>query len=623
MTDATGPVNGRPLRPGDPRHMGRYELIGRLGEGGMGTVYLAVTPEGRRVAVKIIKMELADDPQFRQRFRSEVERAQAVPPFCTAEVLDADPHHQQPYLVVEYVDGPSLATVVAEQGPLSSSNLHGLAIGVATALTAIHGAGVIHRDLKPSNVLLAPGSPKVIDFGIARAIEQTTQHTRAGQMVGTVTYMAPERFDEGSARNLTPAADIFAWGAVIAYAGTGRSPFAADMPHVVAARILTMPPDLDGFTGPLRDLVEQSLAKDPADRPTARELLDRLLHTGPQRAGNATSVLNQQPALREAVADAQAADDRHAVANPASVTTRFHSPARVEKSGPRVAVHADAATASVGPAPGSETTKRVEARPHVAPTVGAGAPKPRRGLGRTASVVLAFTAVVAVSLLVGIDSGLIPINRDNAGQGVTGAASLPPVSPSTTATTPEGDSVVADPLTVEKNWRVVQDDVNQASCSFDDALVVTKESSGPYRCLGPSRTFGDFTVTVTTRILIGDGCSAVWLRFGRLSTASDWEAGHLLAVCADGYRLLTHGLDNGSDLTELTTFPYAEPPAHGDPITVGITAEGEELTFTRDGEQIGTWQDSPFAEGRIVLGVLNTSDQFPVEVSFNDIDIRV
>ncbi|BCJ58792.1 serine/threonine protein kinase [Micromonospora endophytica] len=596
MTDATRSVNGRPLRPGDPRHMGRYELIGRLGEGGMGTVYLAVTPEGRRVAVKIIKMELADDPQFRQRFRSEVERAQAVPPFCTAEVLDADPHHQQPYLVVEYVDGPSLATVVAEQGPLSSSNLHGLAIGVATALTAIHGAGVIHRDLKPSNVLLALGSPKVIDFGIARAIEQTTQHTRAGQMVGTVTYMAPERFDEGSARNLTPAADIFAWGAVIAYAGTGRSPFAADMPHMVAARILTMPPDLGGFTGPLRDLVEQSLAKNPADRPTARELLDRLLDTGPQRAGDATSVLNQQPALREAVADAQAADDRHAVANPASVTTRFHSPARVEKSGPR---------------------------PQVAPTVGAGAPKPRRGLGRTASVVLAFTAVVAVSLLAGIASGHIPINRDNAGQEVTGAASLPPVSPSTTATTPEGDSVVADPLTVEKNWRVVQDNVNQASCSFDDALVVTKESSGPYRCRGPRRAFGDFTVTVTTRILTGDGCSAVWLRFGKFSTASDWEAGHLLAVCADGYRLLTHGLDNGSDLTELTTFPYAEPPAHGDPITVGITAAGEELTFTRDGEQIGTWQDSPFTEGRIVLGVLNTSDQFPIEVSFNDIDIRV
>ncbi|MEU8615635.1 serine/threonine-protein kinase, partial [Actinoplanes sp. NPDC048791] len=301
MTGGAGPAGGRPLLPGDPRQLGRYELIGRLGEGGMGTVYLASTPEGRRVAIKIIKSDLADDPQFRQRFRTEVERAQDVPPFCTAEVLDADPDHAQPYLVVEYVAGPSLAAVVAEHGPLTSSNLHGLAIGVATALTAIHGAGVIHRDLKPSNVLLAPGSPKVIDFGIARAVEGAVNHTRTDQMVGTVTYMAPERFDSSTGRNLTPAADVFAWGAVIAYAGTGRTPFAADMPHMVAVRILTMPPVLDGLTGPLRDLVEQALAKDPADRPTARELLDRLLATGPYRAGSAAAALERQPALREAV----------------------------------------------------------------------------------------------------------------------------------------------------------------------------------------------------------------------------------------------------------------------------------------------------------------------------------
>ncbi|SDS73735.1 serine/threonine protein kinase [Actinoplanes derwentensis] len=617
MTDPTGPVDGSPLKPGDPRHMGRYELIGRLGEGGMGTVYLAVNPEGRRVAVKVIKAGLADDPQFRQRFRSEVERAQAVPPFCTAEVLDADPEHEQPYLVVEYVDGPSLATVVAEQGPLSTPNLHGLAIGVATALTAIHGAGVIHRDLKPGNVLLAPGSPKVIDFGIARAVEQATELTRAGQVVGTVTYMAPERFDEDSARSLTPAADIFAWGAVIAYAGTGRSPFAADMPHMVAVRIMTMPPNLDGLPGSLRGLVEQALAKDPADRPTARELLDRLLHSGPQRAGDATSVLNQRPALREAVADAQAADDRHAVASPASVTTRFHprqppvDEAPVDEAGPTVAVHA----AGV---PGSETTRWVEARPP------AETPKPRQGLGRTASVVLAFTAVVAVSLLAGIASGLIPVNRDDTRQGVSGAASQPPVSPSGTAEkAPERESAVADPLTAQKNWRVVQDKTNKASCSFDGALVVTKKSPGPYRCLGPRRTFRDFTVTVTTRLLTGEGCAAVWLRFGKFSASSDTEAGHLLAVCADGYRLMTHGLDDGSDMTELTTFHYAAPAAQGDPITVGVTAEGDELTFTHDGEKLGTWQDSPFTEGRIVLGVLNTSDQLPAEVAFNDIDIRI
>jgi serine/threonine protein kinase len=220
-----------PLRPRDPRVLGPYELIARLGEGGMGTVYLARNAAGVLVAVKMIRADLAPDDEFRRRFRSEVARARQVPPFCTAEVLDADPDHESPYLVVEYVDGPSLAEVVEERGPLTVSNLHSVAIGVATALTAIHGAGVIHRDLKPRNVLLAPGSPKVIDFGIARALESTSAHTRTDQMVGTVAYMAPERFGSSPGEVLvTPAADVFAWGGVVAYAGTGRTPFSADSP---------------------------------------------------------------------------------------------------------------------------------------------------------------------------------------------------------------------------------------------------------------------------------------------------------------------------------------------------------------------------------------------------------
>src|SRR3982751_5736567 len=271
-----------PLRPRDPRSLGEYELIGRLGEGGMGTVYLAKDKAGGHVAVKVIRAALAPDDEFRRRFRSEVARVQQVPPFCTAEVLDADPDHDQPYLVVEFVDGPTLADVVEELGPLTSANLHSVAIGVATALTAIHGAGVIHRDLKPRNVLLAPGSPKVIDFGIARALEATGGNTSPDQMVGTVAYMAPERFGLEADSPLTPAADVFAWGGVVAYAGTGRTPFAADSPPATAARILTQPPDLTGLSGPLRDLVARALHKDPADRPSARELLDSLLD-GTQR----------------------------------------------------------------------------------------------------------------------------------------------------------------------------------------------------------------------------------------------------------------------------------------------------------------------------------------------------
>src|SRR5215510_5735503 len=193
MSGVESPM-ARPLRPGDPTDLGRYRITGRIGEGGMGSVYLAMAPDGRLVALKVIRNELADNAEFRRRFRSEVARARQVPPFCTAEVLDADTEHEPPYLVVEYVDGPSLATVVRERGPLTPANQHGLAVGVAVALTAIHGAGVIHRDLKPSNVLLAPGSPKVIDFGIARGVDTSDAETRTDQVVGTVAYMAPERF---------------------------------------------------------------------------------------------------------------------------------------------------------------------------------------------------------------------------------------------------------------------------------------------------------------------------------------------------------------------------------------------------------------------------------------------
>ena len=246
----------------------------------MGSVFLATSPDGQAVALKVIRAELADDAEFRRRFRGEVARARQVPPFCTAEVLDADTEHDPPYLVVEYVDGLSLSDVVQERGPLSPANQHGIALGVAVALTAIHGAGVIHRDLKPSNVLLAPGSPKVIDFGIARTAAGSQVETRTDQVVGTVAYMAPERFGPDASRSLTPAADVFAWGAVVAYAATGRTPFAGDLPATVAIQIMTKEPDLDGLSGQLRDLVERALARDPALRPTARELVDGLLAGG-------------------------------------------------------------------------------------------------------------------------------------------------------------------------------------------------------------------------------------------------------------------------------------------------------------------------------------------------------
>ncbi|MDY7085254.1 MAG: protein kinase [Actinomycetota bacterium] len=289
-----------PLRPADPRRLGQYRLEARLGQGGMGTVYLGRGRDGRAVAIKAVKSEFAYDAEFRARFRSEVNRAREVPPFCTAEVLDADADHEIPYLVTEYVDGPSLAEVVADQGPLTGGNLHSVAIGVATALAAIHGAGVIHRDLKPRNVLFALGHPKVIDFGIARAFEATSHHTATDQMVGTVAYMAPERFDTATDRVAGPAADVFAWGVIVTYAGTGRTPFAADSPVATAAGILTQPPDLGDLPTPLRDLVAAALEKDPSRRPTAAQLIDALVAYGVPPAP--TAEIRPSPPRRSPVA---------------------------------------------------------------------------------------------------------------------------------------------------------------------------------------------------------------------------------------------------------------------------------------------------------------------------------
>jgi WD40 repeat protein len=292
-------VTMTPLRPSDPDRLGQYELLGRLGAGGMGTVFLGTGPDGQRVAVKAIRPEWSADPAFLARFRSEVKRAREVPPFCTAAVLDADVEHDPPYLVVEFVDGPSLAGVVDDRGPLNPSEVYGVAVGVATALVAIHGAGVVHRDLKPANVLLAVGLPKVIDFGIARGAELSAELTGPDQVMGTIGYVAPESLD-GSGK-AGPAADVFAWGVLIGYAATGRTPFRGDSPMATIGRMLTQPPDLSGIPDSLRDLVATTLEKDPAVRPTARELLDSLLSMGTADVSS-----NVTPELREAALAARA-----------------------------------------------------------------------------------------------------------------------------------------------------------------------------------------------------------------------------------------------------------------------------------------------------------------------------
>jgi serine/threonine protein kinase len=264
----------RSLQPGDPNALGRYVLLGRLGAGGMGTVYLAkaADPNGveRQVAVKMIRSELADDPAFLDRFAGEVAAARKVAGFCTARVLDAVLSPPDPYFVTEYIPGPPLDRAIREQGTLSGSELEALAVGMAAALVAIHAAGLVHRDLKPSNVLLSPYGPRVIDFGIARALPDGLARTEADTVFGTLAWTAPERLVGGK---VGPAADVFSWGALIVYAATGRTPFGDGPPLQVADAIRTGTPDLRGLPPKLHRLVGAALAKDPAGRPTAQALL--------------------------------------------------------------------------------------------------------------------------------------------------------------------------------------------------------------------------------------------------------------------------------------------------------------------------------------------------------------
>ncbi|MEO9323030.1 protein kinase [Nocardioides sp. C4-1] len=262
-----------PLGPVDPEALGPYRLLGRVGEGGMGVVYLAVDPVGRHVAVKAIHRAFASNAEFLVRFRREVAAARQVPRFCTAAVLDAELDGDVPYLVTEYVDGPSLLDDVVRSGPFDDERLMALAVGAAAALTAIHEAGVVHRDLKPANVLLSDAGPRVIDFGVASAADATA-HTLTGQVIGTPAYMAPEQINGDRA---TAAADVFAWGGVVAYAASGEPPFgtAASIPAVMH-RILHEPPRLDTLDVDLRAVVVAAMAKEPADRPTSRELFDRV-----------------------------------------------------------------------------------------------------------------------------------------------------------------------------------------------------------------------------------------------------------------------------------------------------------------------------------------------------------
>ena len=287
----------KPLQPGDPLRLGRFELVARLGEGGQGVVYLGrgAGPGEERVAVKVLRSSV--DGMELQRLARELDAIHQVQPFVTARVIEASAEGGRRFVVSEFIDGPSLQERVNEGGPLPEGELQRLAVGTATALTAIHGAGVVHRDFKPANVLLGPDGPRVVDFGIARLIDAGTV---TSGLIGTPSFMAPEQL--AGERPGSPV-DIFAWAVTMVFAATGRPAFGSGAMPAVMWRIVSDEPDLGGVPPSLLPVIRQCLDKDPSRRPVARDLLLRLVDPSTQVSAAAPAD-SPYPAYPAAMADA-------------------------------------------------------------------------------------------------------------------------------------------------------------------------------------------------------------------------------------------------------------------------------------------------------------------------------
>ena len=318
------------LQPGDPRRLGSYELLERLGEGGQGVVYLGVDASGTKAAIKLLRADLAADADARNRFVREAQAAKQVARFCTAQVLEADVVGDQPYIASEYVPGPSLHKHVTENGPIPGAALERLAIGTLTALVAIHQAGIVHRDFKPHNVIMAPDGPRVIDFGIARALD--AGQTSATKAIGTPSYMAPEQV---AGATLTEAVDVWAWATTMVFAATGRPPFGDDTVVAVINRVMHEPPNLEGLPPDLHRLIAACLVKEPERRPTAQQLMMTLIGAGPAAQtrmddpAEATTLLAEgsHRAAGAMPAATQPVGDRTRAMPPASERTRAMPPA--------------------------------------------------------------------------------------------------------------------------------------------------------------------------------------------------------------------------------------------------------------------------------------------------------
>lgn len=432
----------QPLEAGEPRTIGAYRLLGRLGAGGMGRVYLGRSAGGRTVAVKIVHPHFAADEEFRARFRREVEAARRVGGEWTAPVLDADPAAAVPWVATGYVAGPSLDRALASYGPLPGATVRAVGAGLARALVAVHGLGLVHRDVKPSNVMLTLDGPRLIDFGIARATDGTASLTSTGVSIGSPGYMSPEQI---LGKGITGAADVFSLGAVLAFAATGRPPFTGDNSATLLYKVVHEPPELGGVpAGQLRELIGACLAKAAADRPAPEDVAVAL--------GDALGTPGWLPgplveaASRSAVAllDLDAAAPEHP-SGPVPFTTPSHGGAPAPAAG-FGAPDPSYGSASYGNPPYGS--------PYGPGPTGAGGPAASAPAGRqlrvraagrrfSCTVVLAAAAVLAavsgglygLGLLPGGDGGGRDVAGDTGPSAAASAASSPP-APGSSAPTP-------------------------------------------------------------------------------------------------------------------------------------------------------------------------------------------
>lgn len=412
------------LKPGDPSRVGNYRLIGRLGEGGMGQVFLGLSPGGRQVAVKVIHPGYASGKQFRERFAREIEAARRVGGFHTASVVDADPGADPPWMVTAFIQGPSLQQAVAEGGPFSLERVCRLGAGLAEGLAAIHACGLVHRDLKPSNVILADDGPRIIDFGIARAAEASPM-TTAGMIVGTYSYMSPEQLRGDVAG---PASDVFALGCTLAFAATARITFGDDSIVTVVYRITTEPPDLSGVTEEhgFRDLVRECLSKSPANRPSLATIMERLAETGTA----AQAVLADPPPLPYVAAAAAGGVGLDPGRGGQPSSPDFYEPTQTMRTGDRTGPGQASDQRRTGP----EGTKQ-DPRPiwEAAPPPGSGGPGRGSGGGaRRTVLIVAAAVVVVVGAVVGIllSSSSPKASHPMAVQSSAHASGHPSVNPS-------------------------------------------------------------------------------------------------------------------------------------------------------------------------------------------------